>query len=640
MSILAVPFAACTDDIITPDMSQSVDDETLEDVYTLNFMVTLDDMGSAISTRADYNPASQPDELKKWENYIDPERFRVLFFDMNNKFIFESKNRWVKSVDANDYFSSWLVSVPFGPFGNDSYGEGKEYNWDDIHDKLTGGQFKVAILANRPAELQYPGDFMDAVLQLPQGVFKNDGPQWGPHDAGVKSLLDLQHAQYDIIYADKGNHSGGAKGFTELAYYDFIMGDIKTDRPTLGSAIHWVSFAEGDKKIFGSSESTTEMRITKRPSADHPIPMYGVQVFDPIPAHLWKKGTPFDISNEPADAFPNTNYNTNSISLLRSCVRLDLKIPKSVKSGQKPSTVVLWYSNIYSRCEPMDTWTPTDLIWKDHGNGCEWEKIRDHGLVVKSPYNKNSGATSKNEYQSIIQWFYGAWTDPALGAENIWKFERLDGSKNAPAAESANRANWIYPHIMNSCIQRNKVINLANADVTELFDDRDKYWHYVVYTGERNMNDANSLYEFGKNPYIESFMVSWDNNSFYCIPLLQYGVNTATSSVSSVFGPHSVSGGTYAAYSKGSWPAALDTYINDLPAVNSKYNWPYPLVRNHIYAFTLKGTKSSDNFNDLIINSDVVRTPEINFKDKLKARKLSVKSPVFKVNENKELIMY
>ena len=588
-------MASCREDDLLVE-EPFMPEEQFKDVYSLGLMVTLDNMGSGIEGTRGVT-TNDPSSITKWENYINLERFRILFFDENDNFLFESKNRWVKQIDVNDNFSSWYVNVPFGAFGNDSYGEGHEYNWTSIRNHLTSKRFKIAILANRPAQLLYPGNFADSELQLPNGVFDNDGPYWGPDDVGKKNVFDLHHYQYDIIYADKGNHKNGA---TE-SYYDFVMGNNNTDRPTMGSAINWVSFDndDNDKVLLGGS---TNMRHLKMPSADHPIPMYGMQIFDPIPADQWQEGTPFDLSNEPSDMYPDKRYNYTSISLLRSCVRLDLKIPKSLKNGAKPRLVSLWYSNIYSRTEPMDTWTPTDQIWKgDHLNACEWKDILQYGPISSNTYPGNG--SDKVAYQTRISWLYGVWK------EKGWPFRTRDNKAvNVPAEASGMK----YPRIFNPCIQRNKAITCERGDKSN--DYNDGYWHYIVYTGERNSNDPNTLPNMTKNPYIACFIISWDNAKYYCIPLLNYAQNT-DADAKNIFGPHTDRVGG------GDWPAAMDTYINTLPSERG-VNLPYPLLRNHIYRFTLTGTRAGDDLEDFGVSSEVLQSPTINFSNQVKEFKL------------------
>lgn len=585
LGVLFVSFSCVSDNSLGVE-EPTEDGGFGDDVYVLNFAVTLDNLGYS-STRAITD--SDPARITKYENYINLERFRILFFDSNGKFLFESKNRWVKQIDIKGGYSGWYVSVPFGPFGDDSYGEGKEYDWELIRDKLTSASFKVAILANRPAHLRYPGNFADSELELPNGVFDNDGPYWGPEHTGQKDIFELHHYQYDIIYADKGLHST-----PNAAYYDFVMGDIKTDRPTMGSAINWVSFDndDTDKVMLTSSVA---MRHIKMPSEEHPIPMYGIQQFDPIPKDVWKKGSPFDLSNLQTDIhkIDVAEYNAKSVSLLRSCVRLDLVIPKTVKGGAKPKHISLWYSNIYSRTEPMDTWTPTDEIWKkDHDKECEWIRIRDYGLMSST----NGSDITKDAYQNKLKWFYGAWLDRG------WKFERLDGKTSVPTKTNGLE----YPRIFNACIQRNKVITCERGYV-EGYNDNNH--HYVVYTGERNMNDPNTLPDLTKNPYIACFVISWDNQKYYCIPLLNYGANTSFKA----FGPHTDN------VASGNWPSAMTTFMNDLIKETNKNNFPYPLLRNHIYRFTLTGTSTrvDGELEDISVSSEVFQTPYINFSEEV-----------------------
>ena len=593
-------FSSCSEDELLLDEATSPGSPDFGDnVYSLGFTVTLDDMG----TRSG-NVNGDPYQVTRWENYINLERFRVLFFDKDDLFLFESKNRWVKQTEGGDSFSSWFVSVPLGSHGNDSYGEGEEYDWDLIRNILTNENFKIVIMANRPSQLLYPGNFMDSELKLPGGVFDNDGPYWGPENFRKKKLFDLQHYQYDIIYADKGSHAS-------TAYYDFIMGEIDTDRPTMGAAINWVSFDNNDNDKVALGSGGKYMRNIKMPSEDHPIPMYGVQSYPPIPPSSWQKGTTFDLSVEPSGVYPETPYSgRKAISLLRCCVRLDLKIPKSVMNGKQPTHVSLWYSNIYSRTEPIDNWTPTNELWNHNGlphsdANCEMQTLIDHGNVI----NSTSITSSKTNYQNCIKWFYTAWL------EKGWPFNTKGGGSNPPSSSSN------YPRIMNSCIQRNQFITLQNGNYTNYFQDNNQYWHYVVYTGERNPNDANTFDNLPKNPYVAFFAISWDNSKFYMIPLMNYEKNTDTTNLNNVFGPH-----TDGSIGNASAPSTYNSWItNTVPTLKGN-NIPYPLLRNHIYTFTLTG-KSRAGDEELTlsdITSDVRATENINFSKQLK----SIHSPL------------
>ena len=112
---------SCTDAEFVVDDGQNSGVPYEGDVLTVNF--TLDNMGGA-TTRV--IPAL--DDLDKWENYIDPEKVRVLFFsceedgengEKKDLFLFESKSRWVRQLDSNPERSLWSVSVPMYSNSND-----------------------------------------------------------------------------------------------------------------------------------------------------------------------------------------------------------------------------------------------------------------------------------------------------------------------------------------------------------------------------------------------------------------------------------------------------------------------------------------------------------------------------------------
>ena len=198
-TILLLLFActtltACIDDDFYDSCEEDVIDipEGIRKGYSINLTVTLDKMGG--STRA----ANIVNPLEEVENYIDPTKFRVLFFSTNeetneDKFLFESRSRWVKKLDSNSSHSEWLVSVPVFTYGNDVYkinGKTVEWDWERIRTALTTNKFKIAILANRP-ELDWYPKFDD--VDVPAHWYDNSGPHWTPEDTGVKDVFDLHH---------------------------------------------------------------------------------------------------------------------------------------------------------------------------------------------------------------------------------------------------------------------------------------------------------------------------------------------------------------------------------------------------------------------------------------------------------------
>ena len=609
-------LASCIDeDFLLPSSGKDYDiPEGIKEGYSINLIVTLDKMGG---TRA----ASGNDPLEEIENYIDPEKFRVLVFDSLDKFLFESKSRWVKKVDPSNNDSEWLVSIPVFTYGNDTYetedGSLLEWDWERIREALTKNKFKIAILANRP-ELDYYPKLSN--IEIGAHWYDNRGPYWTPEDTGKKDVFDLHHCQYDPMYHGKSatdlNESEASKySGLGIGFYDFIMDDwdkTVTDktpnyyamRPKMGATSSWAEQVNRkylpDNVGAPSEMTSSDYSYAILPSYEYPIPMYGIQEFKPITN--WTKGTPFHLSD--LTDGDDSDYEHKTISLLRSVVRLDLLIPKS-SFTKKPNIVGLWYPNIYSRCEPMDVWTPTDLIWEtDHENACEWQDIMAYGLTV-SKYETKGGTTkkptttrnadSKLDFQNTISWFYGAWKDKE------WPFLNSNNDDLTPI----EIPNISYPRIFNPCVQRNKFVICSidsqdpdiRGDVTELYNDG--YWHFVAYTGERNMIDTNRIPLQGSQT---SYTVTWmfkdvDRNQYFCIPIADY--SNPQSYARNSFGPYEntdwAGSSNLPKVSKDAARAATTQIINYANTLRDNVRkdqieeMPWPLLRNHVYRITVTG---------------------------------------------------
>ena len=646
-------LTSCIDDDYSLSGDKDYDiPEGIREGYSINLIVTLDKMGGTRAASS-YTPL----ELEEIENYIDPEKFRVLFFTTNeetneDKFLFESKSRWVKKLDPGSIHSEWLVSIPVFTYGNDVFDykdedgtphEGEEWAWEAIRDSLTTKPFKIAILANRP-ELDYYPSFNN--IDIEAHWYDNRGPYWYPKDTGKKDVFDLHHCQYDPMYHGKSaTDLDDGETYDEglIGFYDFIMddwepvtgknADFYAMQPKMGATASWV---EQTKRKTLPEDSPYDMRKDNKgvdrdysyaflPSYEHPIPMYGIQIFDPI--KNWTKGTPFNVSNliQGSDG-EASEYKFNTISLLRSVVRLDLLIPQA-SYPTRPNLVGLWYPNVYSRCEPMDVWTPTNLIWEDdHENDCEWNDIMDYGLTVSNYNTKIGGTTAKPDgtirnadkkidFQNTISWFYGAWK------EKGWKFLNNEGNDLTPI----DVPELSYPRIFNPCVQRNKFVISSictdkenpetpdagiQGDVTHLYNDG--YWHFVMYTGERNMIDANRIPLQGKQT---SYTVTWmfkdcDRDQYFFIPIADY--SKPQQYATNCFGPYKAE--DWAGSSnlpKVSTNAArqattqitnyADNLRNNVPAKGESFEdskfygeesrdeMPWPLLRNHIYRITVTG---------------------------------------------------
>ena len=605
--------------------------------YALTFSITLDRMGG---TRAGYNPNED------LESYIDPEKFRVFFFDSEDKFLFESKSRWMKQLSSNSTSSTWFVSVPFFSYGNDT--EEYDWNWDGIREAMTSAKFKIAIMTNVPKTEYFP----DLEDNTNGGAhwFDNTGPHWTVDNSvcggsDVKTVFDLHHSQYDPIYESKGvPTSTGAQAYNGENFYQFVMGKEEViyngeviEKPMMSAVTGWVDHngeVSGQANTKNKDPNGWGFRRALNLSESHPIPMYGIQEFNPISEEAWPVGTTFDLSRKDESDVPIDL----PISLLRSAVKLELVIPKSLGTV---NFVTLWYSNIYSRVLPMDNWTPTDQIWEnDHENGCEWKDILNHGRVCTA---SDGDPSTMRLYQERICWFYGVWHEAGK-----WDFP---GQQHNYVMTELNNSRYKFPKIFNSCIQRN---NTVYIDEKSDFSDNENY-HFIVYTGERNVNDPSNL---GRMGYItndaQAPVIFWMfniNGYRYIAPIIDYSKrNDNRGNLNPVYQidpePYSFAAKETPIHwgspkSNNNLAYGSNNYIHAVHIINDEtqtqtnsgqsrtFNYrvlpndmlPWPLLRNHVYKLTItnKTTRSGNtppSLMDLGIVSEDLHSKSIRFSKK------------------------
>ncbi|MCH5214444.1 MAG: hypothetical protein J1E97_04565 [Muribaculaceae bacterium] len=573
----------------------------------LHIAVTLDDMGGP-AIAANFNPN------EALERYIDPDKVRILFFDEDDMFLFESKSRWIKQTNKSGDYSSWEILVPFFSYGND---EGKyDWDWRTIRDKVTKRPFKIAILANRPRvewNLGINGkDYTEDVI-VHTGWFGNEGPYWETTDMLKKSVFDLHHCQYDPIYDGKNWDNStytmvnGVREYTNYHFYDAfaemhdeaVPNDPQKDsRPYMGATSSWVDWGVNDNVRVSNPDvkgwsAWNDKRLAAQLSESHPIPMYGIQRYAPLTE--WKEGTTYALDRKGETSFEGEPVFDKPISLLRSVVKMELTIPKSVwDNATRPeyNYVVLYYPNVYARCEPMNTWTPTNEIWEnDHWTDCEWQAISKYGPIAKTGDPGLNGTERDVElYQQRLSWLYGAWL------EKNWPFKSdyFDASKVVPAGDETP-----YPRIMNSCIQRQTAIFVSDKN---RFDDGTNY-HWIAYVGERNVNDPSNLSRMGNTGSGQQPIMYWKikiGANLYSIPICDNPQNYVyQSSVPNV----------------NEAPPALSNdvkeYENGVAAGTIK-NWP--LLRNHVYRTNLRSRTSTRGGDDIImVDGEVHRSQTIDF---------------------------
>lgn len=651
-------LTSCTDDELTAD-DNDVPQE-IKDGYSLTFTVTLDKMGG-INTRAT-SLTEENQELEEMENYVDLQKFRVLFFasddikslespdgttseDDKDVFLFESTSRWVKKQGTSDY-SRWFVSVPLFGYGNDNK---YNWNWGEIRDYLTTHNFKIAILANRP-DLEWNMGITGSKSQylVQKKWFDNTGPhwtqdhtKWGTHK---KKIFDLHHCQYDPIYDGKNYDNK-----TDVNYdvYDFIAGTIGEGdkdvdeegksikgKPTMGATSTWVNWDhedDGEPK----SETFSDLRHWLHPDTDHPIPMYGIQEFKPIPKNVWKKGTSFSLNPD------NKDREDKAISLLRSVVKLELLIPETIKTNY----VVIFYPNLYARCEPMDIWTPTDQIWNEdltheitQGlNRCEWFDIIDYGVVTRGAPAGEPTATSGNNgynptlskamYQQRMSWFYGYWKK-----RTDWPFGSL--GRNGVVNENIK-----YPRIFNTCIQRNTAVSCDDNVKDQVTIEGVTYNRWVVYCGERNINDPSNLLAMGASGSGNATIIYWmigtkNPSTSYCFPIIDYAKvqndklkdlmqpnGLASSYADNIPRKNGATGdanGIINKYERQVQMGLLKPGDPGYKGPDDDYDYPYPkpwpLLRNHVYRIIV-GEASNTRAGESELN--VIKS-EINYSESIR----------------------
>lgn len=306
-----------------------------------------------------------------------------------------------------------------------------------------------------------------------------------------------------------------------------------------------------------------------------------------------------------------------------------------------PTDIVLKYSNVYARTEPMDVATPTEQIWANDQRECEWENLLEYGPPFTNT-TANANANAKREFQQSSAWFYGVWKEWGWNfssRSSVWNDSYITAkSKGLPS-----------PRIFNPIVQRNAVVIV---DDRALVDD-DVYLRYVVYTGERNINDPSTLVDLAEDKEMNTiyWAISFDNQqTCYCLPICDYSSSTnpirgkteydyeytSNGSINKYpytqvhIGPYDVkrtqvgpNGNERNGYK--SWGAGVftsntnpikDYYMMKVRKLTKKEDYPWPLLRNHVYRLTIRsvnGRTGNENINGMVVESERRASPTIVF---------------------------
>lgn len=679
---------SCVDETVIepepPKVEEEFDPNVPDEIrngFSISFDMSLAPVGgSNAGSRAISNV-----DLLEIDNFVDLEKVRILFFacpgmvnetdnpddnkafepnqeDYSSKsyifsgepgqedfFLFESKSRWVSELESSTSTESrWQITSPVFTYGNND-----EYRWDDIIWTLKHYPFKIAILVNRPDNVNF-GNFDDKFGGIIH--FTTDrGPNWGPKDTWIPparrkeeelninwnekpTINDLHHCQWDAVYASK--NSGDKTTFEGGGTYSFIMKNPTTDNlpknstlpypqdgveqdpvgqtNMMGALSYWT-----EKSAFTSTEGET---VTENhyfhPNKIQGIPMYGVQIFDPIPD--WTSGTAYNISNRQAGQ--TGAYASKNIHLIRSLVKLELRIPKKLNiNGELKDIIIaqpiLNYSNVMARCEPLDVATPVERIWEPEcTDKCEWQNIHKYGPIITTNSQAQPAGGATPEYlQKQYAWFYGAWkgwwhfNDPDNLPKDVETSKGLKGGANSKFFDDRSKQ-MPYPRIYNPVIQRN---GIARIDPCLVEDNN--FWYFVIYTGERNINDPST---FARE---SSLKASDCEIPFFSFILKEKGQSTSTGTTFCI---------ALTDYQKNdiikNWYKIGDTNLHQERTISNvkssakiqmsisknENDWSWPLLRNHCYTFIVN---SLGNYSDpggldvKVVSTEYRQAPTLEF---------------------------
>ena len=313
------------------------------------------------------------------------------------------------------------------------------------------------------------------------------------------------------------------------------------------------------------------------------ISMYGVQDYDALGYNVWPEGTTFNLS----DATYNTGedakkYKYRDVHMLRSVAKCEVFIKKS--AFPRPSHLYMRSMNRQSRSNPMDVFTPTDILWNGWKEGDprtgyfssivsstspnidyktalgidkEYSYLHQYGCNYKT-YEDNSDPnieeTKATEYKNTVAWLFGAWND-----QFGWNW----GNNNIEMAINDTH----YPRIFNTRIYRNDYTHFIYGG------ENSEYYYYYLYTPERNITDPNNAGKLDERPKLlhmelrfagRNGDVNMDDNSNFRIYFAENG-------------------------RLGTFDNRTQYDTMETECTEEQFRELYPIMRNHVYRFYVKG---------------------------------------------------
>ena len=364
-------------------------------------------------------------------------------------------------------------------------------------------------------------------------------------------------------------------------------------------------------------------REGRLPSKSYPIPMYGIQDFDPI-GEYWQPGMLFNLS-----MFNNAvkeGYNYRTISLLRSLARVEVLISKETFGNRRPSHVFMRSMNRSARITPVDFFTPTDIIWNGYdqnsvsdnarlqhyidahnlaqqniltncaGVDSEIRRIMQFGPIYigrdsgnREPNSMLSTAEKLTEYRMTTAWPFGIW-EQQWG----WNWNRVNENE---AVVPGRTVEWFdtykpgevrdyhgqlvpdYPHILHTRISRSDYARF------HYMGEQEGFYRYLIYIPEKNITDADNPGNIADRPKVIHVEVRFNRENED--PDDNYVDNFDDNGA---FRMYFTPGGRSPKYD-----SKLDgNEFSRMDWDNYEYDWEslcdhWPIIRNHIYRFEVTG---------------------------------------------------
>lgn len=416
---------------------------------------------------------------------------------------------------------------------------------------------------------------------------KTSNPYFEPLEEGTPFTVREEYGEGGEYIIDPGNEP-----YTEV-YIAAIDNDVY---------IYEIEYMRA-RHVYDSA------RNAQMPSTEHPIPMYGIQNFDPIPEELLLPDRTFNLSDERENSHLGADlskkYNYKDIFLLRSVAKVEIRLKRSVFANNMPTHVFMRCMNRSARCEPKDVVNPTEWIWYGHGGYLdenlgimtgrnsmitvdaaarpetfpgivgEIDNIREY-YKRKPLYESNNN--SLNDYRKRSSWFYGIWGesgDPTYFWAKPWNW---NNSADRPEPESGLQ----YPRIFNTRIDRSDFCRFHHVP------DKDDYIRYIMYVPEKNISDADSKGKLSAAPKVQHIELRFadmntnlnlDDNSHYRIYFTEYSEeNGERSEAAGILGGFNRDGNVH-----------TDNNTFDAGEKNSALLQKLqPIVRNCHYVFTVE----------------------------------------------------